>query len=161
MHFGGGFEIGAITQNGAEKVGDALNLFWRYDPNRSKVPLLEPVMIKWDYVGDDLIVQRLAQQRHASGAFELKEHIVSVIAPPDRPPVFAASSVPDLNCRYLCATYYAVDKHNMVRTTSFIFHAGDRKEGPLRFRHEGDKLRMDFDLEHYAKEWDLVKDALG
>jgi hypothetical protein len=158
-YFGGGFEIGAITENGAEKVGYILTLFWRYDPNQNEVPLLEPMMIKWDYIDDDLIVQRLVQARNSSGAFELKEHTVSAIAPPDRTPVFGRPYFPDLNWKYLCSSYYRVDEGNTARTTTSVFRSG-KKDGPLRFTREGGQLHMDFDLEHFAKEWEFVRAAL-
>lgn len=58
MRFGGAFEIGTITRDGAEKVGDFLNLFWPYNKSQTKQSI-NPVMIKSDYIGDDLIIQRL------------------------------------------------------------------------------------------------------
>ena len=59
--FGGGFEVGVLTINGAEKVGDILHLIWTWDENNDAVPKLMPTFIKSDYIGKDLVVRRLHQ----------------------------------------------------------------------------------------------------
>ncbi len=159
-HFGGGFEIGALTQNGAEKVGDVLNLFWTYDSTQGKNPLLMPVMIKWDYIGEDLIVQRLRQERNGQGVYELPEHVISVITAPDREPGSRRPIPPDLNCRYLCNCYFSFVDHDTVRRTSSVYHAAG-KSGPVRFEDSGGELHLTFDLRHFEREWEFVRNALG
>jgi hypothetical protein len=116
-------------------------------------------MIKSDYIGDDLIIQRLRVLERAVGNYELPEHFISVIPAPDRDPVNSRPAIPDLNCRYLCNCYYSVISDNTIERISTVYHS-QQKKGPVRFEDSKDQLALTFDLEHFEKEWQLVGTAL-
>lgn len=158
-YFGGGFEIGTITQAGAEKVSDILNMFWRYDPKQSNTPLLTPVLIKWDYIGNDLVVQRIKMEEIGERAFGTTEHIVSVVTAPDLKPVNQRPIPPDLNCSYLCNLFYFVQPDLTARSISSVFHSGP-KNGPMQFQYrEGELATVTLNSAHFEKEWGFVRRA--
>lgn len=159
-HFGGAFEIGLLTKDGAEKVDDFLNLFWVYDRDRAAVPLLLPTMIKSDYRGGDLIVQRLEQSKGKNGAYVLSDHVVAVISPPDRAPVDRRPTPPDINCKTLCNFYFAPIDDMTARRTHSIYYAHDKK-GPVQFLGDGKTITFKFDLAHFKKEWEIVTAAFN
>src|SRR5262249_1687079 len=140
------------------KVGDVLLLFWEWTRG-AKNPLLMPVMIKWDYVGDDLIVQRLRQEKKPAGGYALTENLVSVLTAPDREPNNPRPPPPDPNCKFLCSCYYTAISHNTISRISSVFHT-PHKNGPMRFIYEGDHMQLAFAREHFDQEWEWVRTVI-
>ncbi|MGH7886799.1 MAG: hypothetical protein ACREPG_02965, partial [Candidatus Binatia bacterium] len=85
---------------------------------------------------------------------------ISVISAPDREPSNKRPAPPDLNCRYLCNCYFSVASDGTVSRTSSIYHS-PQKNGPVRFEMSANRIGMQFDLQHFEKEWEFVRQALS
>lgn len=163
QHFGGGFEVGTVTTNGAEKVGDILHIFWVWNENENEDPKLLPTIIKSDYLDQNLIIQRIHQvQDKQSSQWLLDDHLVSVVLPPTtsirdtllKPPP------PDLNCRFLCCYHFRTSEARLVTATTTLYQSGT-KQGPVKFNDTENQIRIHFDLDHFKKEFEIVKDVLS
>ena len=162
--FGGGFELGMVQPHGAQKIGDILHLFWLWDKEKQEYPVCVPILIKTDYIGSDLIIQRLDVTRLGKASeFKINNHSTYAIRRPFDQPIMAFDDLcyerPDLNCRYLCNYYLCSNKGHTEIMTS---HRGlESKKGHVAITREKDFLHVQFDKAYLDAEFSLLRKGLS
>lgn len=135
--FGGGYEIGALTDDCFSKIGDITYVFWFAVVSGGEVHLSAPqVAIKQDYVDDILLIRaiRTLQPVPESNQSRVSEslHVVLPVYRDVQNAELRSIVAPAMNSKFTCHIIFSQDGENRGSMTR-IEHRANRLPESIRF----------------------------